>query len=124
MPHRARLHLDELAQIWNENSSPVVLQLLWEIHRLQSTIRRAQQVREMIRTPPVAVPAIVWQAFEQELDGEPCLTDNPTERQKKKINRWAERLQAEREHEERKKPRTEVDPSLGPLTAFFASDRS
>src|ERR1700744_1229410 len=102
MPRRAPLHLDELAQIWDEHPSEAVRALLWEIHRLQSTIRRAQQVREMIRHRPAEVAAIVWIGFENELDGEQCLTDGQTARQRKKIETWMAKREAERAKEREK----------------------
>jgi hypothetical protein len=123
MPHRPALHLAELAALWDAEPTPVVLSLLWEIHRLQATIRRAQQVREMIRSRPGSVPDIVWLAFEKELDAEPCLTDGQTERQRKKIERWMARSEAERESKRKSEKPKEVDPALGPMGKFFAEGK-
>lgn len=125
MPHRAPLRLNELAQIWDEHPSEAVLQLLWEIHRLQSTIRRAQQVREMMRGQPTGVPSIVWLAFEGELDAEPCLKDSQTERQRKKIERWSAKMQAERDRKlEKERLRKEVYPELDPVQTLLAMSRA
>jgi len=48
MPNRAPLTAARLAQIADEHRSPVVLELLWEIHRLRSTTLRADQIRRML----------------------------------------------------------------------------
>jgi hypothetical protein len=87
MPHRPPLTADQLAQIYDDYPMPVVADLLWEIHRLRETIRRADQIRKMIKTAPVGVPIIVWELFEKELDAEPCLTDRPTPRKKVGLDR-------------------------------------
>lgn len=85
--HREPLTAADLARIYDENPWPVVLKLLWEIHRLHSTIRRANQVRKMLtegsRRPHL--PGGIWEIFEGELDAEPCLTDPPTPRQQGKL---------------------------------------
>ncbi|WP_027820443.1 hypothetical protein [Paraburkholderia bannensis] len=82
--HLPPLTAAELADIYDRHPLPVVLQLLWEIHRLRSTIRRANQVRLMIgtRVGSANTPAGIWERFEQDLDAEPCLTDPLTPRQK------------------------------------------
>ncbi|WP_321846454.1 hypothetical protein [Paraburkholderia bannensis] len=82
--HLPPLTAAELADIYDRHPLPVVLQLLWEIHRLRSTIRRANQVRMMIgtRVGSANTPAGIWERFEQDLDAEPCLTDPLTPRQK------------------------------------------
>jgi hypothetical protein len=74
----------ELADIYDRNPTPAVLRLLWEIHRLRSTIARANQIRLMIgtRVGSANTPAGMWERFEQELDAEPCLNDPLTPRQK------------------------------------------
>jgi hypothetical protein len=124
MPHRAALHLSDLATIWDAEPTPVVRELLWEIHRLQSTIRRAQQVREMIRGQAAGVPAIVWLAFEQELDAEPCLADELTGRQRKRIERWRVRREAEQEKaREKESRRKEVYPEEDPIVALLSVTR-
>lgn len=41
MRDRPPLTAARLAQIWDEFPHPIVLELLWEIHRLRSTISRA-----------------------------------------------------------------------------------
>lgn len=87
MPHRPPLSLTALAGIYDSDPSPNVLRLLWEIHRLHETIRRADQVRQTIgREGSFYVPAVIWECFERELDAEPCLTDAPTPRQKKLVD--------------------------------------
>lgn len=74
----------ELAAMYDCDRSPNVLRLLKEIHRLRSTIMRADQIRKMIGPAGHScVAGTVWQCFERELDAEPCLTDPPTPRQKR-----------------------------------------
>ncbi|WP_322041835.1 hypothetical protein [Paraburkholderia sp. J67] len=82
--HFPPLTAAELADIYDQHPLPVVLRLLWEIHRLRSTIRRANQVRQMIgtRVGSANTPAGIWERFEQDLDAEPCLSDPLTPRQK------------------------------------------
>ncbi|MBN3814767.1 hypothetical protein [Paraburkholderia sp. Ac-20347] len=81
--HFPPLTAAELADIYDRHPLPVVLRLLWEIHRLRSTISRANQVRMMIgtRVGTANTPAGIWERFEQELDAEPCLNDPLTPRQ-------------------------------------------
>ncbi|NYH21363.1 hypothetical protein [Paraburkholderia bryophila] len=84
MRHRPPLTAAELAEIYDREPTEAVLQLLREIHRLRSTIRRADQIRKMIGSGGhSAVASTVWECFERELDAEPCLTDPPTARQQK-----------------------------------------
>jgi hypothetical protein len=88
MPHRPPLTAARLAQIYDELPHPVVLELLWEIHRLRATVMRAHQIRSLLGPGGSgAVPSTVWSCFEQELDAEPCLTDKPTQRQQVVIDR-------------------------------------
>lgn len=84
MPHRPPLTAERLAAIWDDHPSPVVLELLLEIHRLRATILRADQVRRELAGSNArhAIPGPVWECFERELDAEPCLTDKPTPRQR------------------------------------------
>jgi len=92
MRHRAPLNAQRLAEIYDANPTPVVLELLWEIHRLRATIKRAEQVRQMIgKRGHSLVPGSVWSCFERELDAEPCLTDPPTPRQKAMVDKIIER---------------------------------
>ncbi|NLP65542.1 hypothetical protein [Paraburkholderia sacchari] len=74
----------DLAEIYDENPTPIVLRLLWEIHRLRSTILRANQIRQTIGTRVGRANTVgeMWDLFEAELDREPCLTDPPTPRQR------------------------------------------
>jgi hypothetical protein len=82
MRHRKPLTAAELAEIYDREPTPTVLRLLQEIHRLRSTVLRADQVRRMIGKHGSAyVAGSVWECFERELDAEPCLTDPPTPRQ-------------------------------------------
>ena len=82
--HSPPLTAAELAEIYDRHPLPVVVRLLWEIHRLRSTILRANQIRLTIgtRVGRANTPAGMWERFEQELDAEPCLTDPLTPRQK------------------------------------------
>lgn len=83
MPHRPPLTAARLAQIWDEHPDPVVLELLWEIHRLRATISRANQIRQFMGPHGLhSPPNVVWECFVRELDAEPCLTDPATPRQK------------------------------------------
>lgn len=92
MPHRPPLTAERLAQIWDEHPDPVVLELLWEIHRLRATISRANQIRAFLSpNGSGVVPGSVWQCFMRELDAEPCLTDSPTPRQQAMVDRILDR---------------------------------
>jgi hypothetical protein len=90
VPHRPPLTAERLAQIWDEHPDPVVLELLWEIHRLRATISRADQVRKFMGPNGThAVPGSVWECFTRELDAEPCLRDEPTPRQQAIVDKIA-----------------------------------
>lgn len=98
MRHRPPLTAARLAQIWDEFPHPIVLELLWEIHRLRATISRANQIRHFLGKDGCGtVPSSVWVCFERELDAEPSLTDPPTPRQQASIDGAMERLSSERE---------------------------
>ncbi len=98
MPHRPPLTAARLAEIWGECPDPLVLELLWEIHRLRSTITRAQQIRSLLGSGGSGVvPSTVWSCFERELDNEPCLRDKPTPRQQAIIDRILSRRGAAKE---------------------------
>ncbi|CAG9235774.1 conserved hypothetical protein [Paraburkholderia tropica] len=79
--HRPALTAARLAEIWDAEPGPLVLELLWEIHRLRSTISRANQVRHFLSPHGGAIPHSVWECFNRELDAEPCLSDPATPRQ-------------------------------------------
>lgn len=97
VPHRPPLTAERLAQIWDEHPEPVVLELLWEIHRLRSTISRANQVRRFLEPHGHGVlPGPVWECFNRELAAEPCLTDPPTERQRAMVDAILERRRREK----------------------------
>ncbi|MFM0335430.1 hypothetical protein [Paraburkholderia fungorum] len=84
MRHRHPPTAVELAEIYDQSLTPVVLKLLLEIHRLRATIMRADRVRRMIGSAGSSfVAGSVWECFVRELDAEPCLTDPPTPRQQK-----------------------------------------
>jgi hypothetical protein len=92
MPHRPPLTAARLAEIWDQHPDPVVLELLWEIHRLRATVSRADQVRRMIgKHGEGLVAGSVWACFERELDAEPCITDPPTARQKAVVDKLVDR---------------------------------
>lgn len=98
MRHRRPPTAAELAEIYDREPTETVLRLLQEIHRLRATIRRADQVRQMIGKQGSAyVAGTVWECFERELDAEPCLTDPPTPRQQKlteaMMRKWADEHQ-------------------------------
>jgi hypothetical protein len=93
MRHRDPLTAARLAQIYDENPTPVVLELLWEIHRLRATISRCNQIRHMVKRAAAAhVPGAVWSCFENELDAEPCLSDPPTKRQQAQMDAVVENV--------------------------------
>lgn len=85
MPHRAPLAAARLAEIYDEQPTPVVLELLWEIHRLRATIRLTHQVLTSIGDQPVGVPQFVWQIFVDTIEAEPCLRDPLTPRQQRTL---------------------------------------
>jgi hypothetical protein len=92
MRHRAPLTAQRLAAIYDENPSPAVLELLWEIHRLRAVISRADQVRKFMGpNGTYTVPEPVWECFNRDLDAEPCLKDPPTSRQKAVVDKLVER---------------------------------
>lgn len=87
MRHHAPLPAARLAEIYDQHPTPVVLELLWEIHRLRATVSRANQVRAFLAPHGHGViPTSVWECFNNELDTEPLLTDPPTPRQQKLID--------------------------------------
>lgn len=87
MRHRAPLTAARLAEIYDQHPTSVVLELLWEIHRLRATISRANQIRAFLAPNGHGViPTSVWECFNNELDVEPLLTDPPTPRQKRQID--------------------------------------
>lgn len=85
MPHRAPPNAARLAELYDEEPTPVVLELLWEIHRLRATVLRAHQVLTSIGHQSVGVPQIVWQTFVQTIETEPCLRDPLTPRQQRTL---------------------------------------
>jgi hypothetical protein len=98
MPHRPPLTAARLAQVYDELPHPLVLELLWEIHRLRATISRANQVRHFLGSGGYGtVPSSVWECFERELDAEPCLTDPPTPRQQAVVDAILDRRPAKRD---------------------------
>lgn len=93
MRHRPPLTAAELAEIYDREPTETVLRLLQEIHRLQATIRSADQIRQMIgSTGSRYVAGTVWERFVRELNAEPCLTDPPTPRQQRLIDEQMRRL--------------------------------
>lgn len=99
MPDRPPLTAAQLAEIYDRNPAPEVLQLLREIRRLHGVVRRADQVRKMCGSAPVA--QVVWDCFERELDAEPCLRDPLTPRQQKRLDEHARRMAEWRKNERR-----------------------
>jgi hypothetical protein len=87
MPHRAPLTAARLAELYDQDPSPLVRELLWEIHRLRAVILRAHQVRSTIGHNPPLVPQVLWEAFTKELDAEPCVHDPATTRQERSRER-------------------------------------
>jgi hypothetical protein len=81
MPHRTPLTAARLAELYDQEPSPVVRELLWEIHRLRALVLRVGQVRQSISDSPPWVPPFLWDTLMSELDAEPCLHDPPTPRQ-------------------------------------------
>lgn len=85
MSHRAPLTAARLAQIYDEQPTAIVLELLWEIHRLRATILHADQVLRSIGHQPAGVSLVVWEAFVRRIEAEPCLHDPRTPRQQRTL---------------------------------------
>jgi hypothetical protein len=81
--HLPPLTAAELAEIYERNPTAAVRRLLWEIHRLRSTILRANQIRHTIgtRVGRANTTAGIWDLFESDLDAEPVLWEEQTPRQ-------------------------------------------
>lgn len=94
MRHRPPLKAARLAEIYDACPTEIVLELLWEIHRLRATVLRAHQIRQMIGDGVGAVPRPVWEAFTQTLDAEPCLSDPRTPRQQQVLDAMRDRANA------------------------------
>ena len=90
MPHRAPLTAARLAQIYDEQPTAIVLELLWEIHRLRATILHADQVLRSIGHQPAGVPLVVWETFVRRIEAEPCLHDPRTPRQQRTLDQMRE----------------------------------
>lgn len=72
----APLTAAELRAIYGRNRTPEVRALLWEIARLRTRLRRADQLRScIVREDPIARQLLphVLEALRRELEGEPCL---------------------------------------------------
>jgi hypothetical protein len=64
-----------------------VLELLWETHRLRSTIARANQVRHFLSPGGHGViPNSVWEHLRNELNAGPCLENKPAPRRQAQID--------------------------------------
>jgi hypothetical protein len=74
-PERTPLTAAELRQIYDENPTPAVRTLLWEIHRLRLTLIHVNDVRRCFRSQPTSVPTPLWDLFLKRLNAEPCLRD-------------------------------------------------
>jgi hypothetical protein len=100
MPDHPPLTAAQLAEIYDREPTPAVLQLLREIRRLHEIVRRADQIRQMCAgCAPVA--QVVWDCFVRELDAEPCLRDLPTPRQQRRIDESVRRIEERRKNERR-----------------------
>jgi hypothetical protein len=56
--------------------------VLWEVARLQGTIKRAHMVRKDLGDAcPPGVNSLIWECFISEIDAAPCLADKLTPRQ-------------------------------------------
>jgi hypothetical protein len=74
VPHRPPLTAERLAQIWDAHPEPIVLELLWETHRL-----RANQIRHFPRGQRARHRSLIGLGmFPRELDTKPCLTGKAT----------------------------------------------
>ena len=83
---RPRLTANDLAAAYDECPTPAMRRVLWEIARLQSTIKRAAEVRRMVgNSAPPGVDTFYWSLFCDDIDHEPCLTDGLTPRQQQRI---------------------------------------
>jgi hypothetical protein len=92
---RPPLTAAELAEIGN-TATEREKKLLWEIHRLRSVIRRANQVARDATMGPQGVPTLVWEAFVAEVTREPAVTDKPTPRQQAVIDAARRKREGER----------------------------
>lgn len=90
MLHRAPLSAARLAEIYDEQPTPIVLELEWEIHRLRATILLANQVLCCIGSQPAGVPLVIWETFVRTIEAEPCLCDPRTPRQQRTLERMRE----------------------------------
>jgi len=74
-PERVPLTAAELRRIYDENPTPAVRALLWEIHRLRLTLIHVNDVRRCFRSQPTSVPTPLWDLLLKRLDAEPCLRE-------------------------------------------------
>lgn len=92
----APLSAAELRAFYRRNRSPEVRVLLWEIARLHSIVRRADQLLscfpESAGTSTATALDIVIGALRRELKGEPCLED---ERRRQAEDQWSTKLAAQ-----------------------------
>jgi hypothetical protein len=92
---RPRLTANDLARLYDEAPSQAMRTVLWEVARLQSTVKRAYQVRKDLGdTCPPQVNSTIWQCFISEIDAEPCLSDELTPRQQRKTERAVRSIKA------------------------------
>lgn len=70
-----RLTRQQLRAIYERNPCPEVKELLWEIHRLQILLQRADQLQRMLGDSLAHPTALVLERFRQELAGEPCVEE-------------------------------------------------
>ncbi|MBN3815098.1 hypothetical protein G3N57_00065 [Paraburkholderia sp. Se-20369] len=74
-PERVPLTAAELRRIYDDNPTPAVRALLWEIHRLRLTLIHVNDVRRCFHSQPTSVPTPLWDLFLKRLGAEPCLRD-------------------------------------------------
>jgi hypothetical protein len=92
---RPRLTANNLARLYDESPSPAMRTVLWEVAKLHCVIKRAHEVRKMIgNDPPPGVDLFYWQLFCSDIDAEPCLNDERTPRQQKRISEGVARIKA------------------------------
>jgi hypothetical protein len=90
---RPRLTANDLARLYDESPSPAMRTVLWEVAKLHCTIKRAYAVRKDLgNNCPPGVDTTTWKCFIYEIDAEPCLSDERTPRQQKRIAEGVARI--------------------------------
>lgn len=70
-----RLTAPYLRSLYYREPSPVVRELLWEVHRLRLLVLRADQLQETIIGACPPATQLVLDILRKELAGEPCIEE-------------------------------------------------